>query len=461
MRTQLSADLGRIILEDFLKSSWLCVEAIVKELAVFKGDDRTKGTLFYFKNGQKVETTLDGRHFFLRASVEYSNPQLTVEETQGIIAARLLESCGNYFYQYGLHEVDKKDIDAICEMLKIPSQGVIVPYLLNTDEIEADRYSMNPLKESIVNSGQSAFACASVKTEGLEIDVKFVQKYDGSLICKDEIELIRRHLQTCNNSYVDMVDAVKYEQLENLSRAFGINLNIRSMRMPLTILERETTDSLLHHIIRETHKGYESIECVYKCMGRSMKNLTTLLTVPHSKKGYASKRAARGRIYFEGVKLKSVKVDYRPALLYPNAIDPADVSVVKADDSFTIEGEKLANYSYKETPSSPQFFLYSLASPENAVLWHGIGAFGASELLKSYTTTRVACAKDLLIKDMSQKYGIATKVPLQFNLVPKYMWFHPVHRNIDASIGCVGNLKDLADLGMKMEHLPAEQYIRS
>lgn len=192
-----------------------------------------------------------------------------------------------------------------------------------------------------------------------------------------------------------------------------------------------------------------------------MKNLTTLLTVPHSKKGYASKRAARGRIYFEGVKLKSVKVDYRPALLYPNAIDPADVSVVKADDSFTIEGEKLANYSYKETPSSPQFFLYSLASPENAVLWHGIGAFGASELLKSYTTTRVACAKDLLIKDMSQKYGIATKVPLQFNLVPKYMWFHPVHRNIDASIGCVGNLKDLADLGMKMEHLPAEQYIRS
>jgi hypothetical protein len=40
------------------------------------------------------------------------------------------------------------------------------------------------------------------------------------------------------------------------------------------------------------------------------------------------------------------------------------------------------------------------------------------------------------------------------------MWFHPVHRNIDASIGCVKNMKDLADIGMKMEHLQAEQYIR-
>jgi hypothetical protein len=182
--------------------------------------------------------------------------------------------------------------------------------------------------------------------------------------------------------------------------------------------------------------------------------------VPHSKKGYGSKRAARGRIYFEGAKLKSVKVDYRTALLYPNAVDPSDISIAKADDSFTVEGEKLTAYSYSETPSSPQFFLYSLASPEDAVLWHGIGAFGASELLRSYTTTRQACAKDLLVKGLNEKYGTATKVPLQFNLDPKFMWGHPVHHNIDASIGCVVNLKDLTDLGMKMEHLPTDQYIR-
>ena len=456
----MSSSLSKIIVEDFLKNSASCVEAIVKELVTFKSNDRRKFSLFFFKDGKRSDVTFDSGHFFLRASVEYSNPQLTVEEVQGIIAARLLEACGNYFYQYGLHEVSQKDVDAICEMLSNPARGLIVPFLLNTDEIEPDRYSMNPLKESIVNSGQSAFPCATVKTETLEIDQKFAQKYDGSLICREEVELITRHLQTCNNSYVDMVDGVKYEQLENLSRLFGINLNIYSMRMPLTILKNESTDGLLHHIIRETHRDYQTIERVYLCMGRSMKNLTTLLTVPHSQKGFGSKRAARGRIYFEGTKLKSVKVDYRTVLLYPNAIDPSDISVAKADDSFTVEGDKLVNYDFKATPSSPQFHLYSLASPENAVLWHGIGAFGASELLKSYTTTRLACGRELFIRGLSEKYGIDMKIPLQFNLLPKHMWFHPVHRNIDASIGCVQNLKDLAELGMKMEQLPADQYVR-
>jgi hypothetical protein len=456
----LSSDLSRIILEDFLRNSWSCIEALVKELGTFKGSDRTSVHLYSFRNGQRNDARFDGGHFFLRASVEYSNPQLTVEEVQGIIAARMLEVCGNHFYYYGLHQPDAKEIDQMCEMLHSPSQEIMVSFLLNTDEIEPDRYSMNPLKESIVTSGQSAFPCASVRTESLQIDQNFAQKYDGSLICKDEVNLIVRRLQTGNNSYVDMVDAVKYEQLEALSKLFGINLSIYSMRMPLTTLQTETTDGLLHYLIKETHADYEAVECFYKVMGRSMKNLTTLLTVPHSAKGYASKRSAKGRIYFEGTKLKNLKVDYKTTLLYPNAIDPSDVSIARADDTFTVSAEKLQNYDFKETPSSPQFFLYSLASPENAVLWHGIGAFGASELLKSYTTTRVACAKDMLIKGLNEKYGIATNIPLQFNLIPKYMWFHPVHRNIDASIGCVANLKDLADLGMRMEHLSTDQYIR-
>lgn len=438
----------------------MCAEAIVKKLATFKENRRLKVPLFYFKNGRRNDVTLDGGQFFLRSSVEYSNPQLTVEEVQGIIAARVLEVCGNYFHQYGLHQANGKDIDEICEMLKKSSQGTIASFLLNTDDIEADRYSMNPLKESIVNSGQSAFPCGTVKTEKLEIDRKFAQKYEGALICKSEVERIARHLESCNNNYMDMVDAVKYEHLESLSESFGINLCLYSMRMPLTIMEKETTDDLLHYIIRKTHTDYQSIECVYKYMGRSMKKLTTLLTVPHSEKGYGSKRAARGRIYFEGAKLKSVKVDYRTALLYPNAIDPGDVSVARADDSFTVEGDKFVNYDFKQTPSSPQFFLYSLASPENAVLWHGIGAFGASELLKSYTTTRLACARNLLIEGLDEKYGIASEIPLQFNLVPKFMWFHPTHHNIDASIGCVENLRDLANLGMKMEHLSTDQYVR-
>ena len=455
----MSQDNCRIIVEDFLKSSWACVEAIVKELSAFDG--RGSGAhLYYFKNSRREDAGFDGRHFFLRSSVEYSNPQLTVEEVQGIIAARLLEVCGNHFHDVGLHIPEAGDIGTICELLKKPPEGRIVPFLLNTDEIEADRYSMNPLKESIVSSGQSAFSCARVKTESLSIDPNFAQKYDGSLICRGEIDLIAKSLHSCNNSYVDMVDAVKYEQLEKLSLPFGINLQVCSMRMPLSVLEKESHDGLLHHIIQKAHADYETFECIYRCMGRSMKNLTTLLTVPHSSKGYSSKRAARGRIYFDGTKLKNVKVDYRTVLLYPNAIDPADVSVAKADDTFTVEAERLADYDYKQTPSSPQFFLYSLASPENAALWHGIGAFGASELLKSYTTTRVACAKNLLISGLNARYGVSARMPLQFNLMPKFMWFHPVHRNIDASIGCVENLNFLADLGIKMDILPTEQYLR-
>lgn len=452
------SDLARIIVEDFLKNSWTCIETIVKELPIFKEDRRMQVNLYYFKNGQKQELSLEGQHLFLRGSVEYSNPQLTVEEIQGIIATRLLEVCGNYFYQYGLHKAYRKDVDGICEMLNRSPQGFIIPFLLNTDETEPDRYSMNPLKESIVNSGQSAFPSASIKTEELKIDNKFTEKYEGSLISREEVEMIARHLETCKNSYMDMVDAVKYEQLENLSGSFGMNLCLASVRIPLSILQKEQTDGLLHHIIKEVHTDYNMIEQTYRCMGRSMKSRTTLLTVPHSKEGYGSKRAARGKIYFEGKKLKSVKVSYQTTPLYPNAIDPKDISIAKAEDSFIVEGDKLVNYSFKETPSSPQFFLYSLGSPENAVLWHGIGAFGAPQLLGSYTSIRQACARNDIIKDLREKYGVVLKAPLQFNLVPQYMWVHPTHRNIDASIGCVKDLTDLAKMGMRLEYLSAYKY---
>ncbi len=454
------ADFCRIIVEDFLKSSSPCVKAIVREIEPSKSRRTAETPLYYFKDGKRIGITLGGRKLYLRASVEYSNPQLTVEEVQGIVAARLLECCGNYYYKYGLRQFNSKDINEICEMLKKPSEGPIVPFLLNTDEIEPDRYSMNPLKESIVKSGQSAFPVCNVRVEQLQIDQKFVEKYKGSLITESEVERISRALECCNGSYIEMVDTVKYEHLEILSKSFGIDLCLYLMQMPLTVLKKESPEGLLHQIIKETHKDYESIKCFYKCMGRSLKKRTTLLTVPHSSKGYASKRTARGKIYFEGTKLKEVKVKYRTTLLYENGVDPSDISIAKANDNFTVEANKLEDYSFKETASSPQFFLYSLASPENAVLWHGIGVFGASELLKSYTTTRLACGKDLLIKGLQEKYGISTRLPVQFNLEPKHMWIHPIHRNIDASIGCIKNLEDLASFGMKVEHLPNDKYIR-
>jgi len=102
------------------------------------------------------ETLVGGEHFFLRSSVEYTNPQLTVEEAQGIVAARLLEVCGNYFTEYGMHDVGRKEVGELCERLRKPRLGRVVAFLLNTDDVEPDRYSMNPLRASIVKSGMRA-----------------------------------------------------------------------------------------------------------------------------------------------------------------------------------------------------------------------------------------------------------------------------------------------------------------
>jgi hypothetical protein len=449
-------DCWKILIEDFLKNNWLSVKVLVEKLNSFKEEKHSRHvTLFRFVNDDKVNVEFEGDRFFLRSSVEYSNPQLTVEELQGIVGARLLEVCGNYFGAYGLHEPNGSDVVQLCEMLKKPPEGCIVPFLLNTDDVEPDRYSMNPLKNSIVASGQSAFPAAYVKTDQLKVDEAFVKKYEGTLISQGEAELIGSSLKSAKGSYLDFVDSVKYKQLWEMSEFFGMNLSICALRMPLSTLQAERKDGLLHYIISESHRDYEAIQQAYSCMGRSMTKRTTLLTVPHSKKGYGSKRAARGKIHFEDGKLKEVVVKFKTTKLYPNGIDPPDVAVAEADDSFTVAGEKLANYSFSETPSSPQFFLYSLGSPEDAAVWHGVGAFSSPQLLQSYSSVRAACREGKLIKNFNQKYYIKTEVPLQFNLAPAGMWGHPVHRNIDASIGTVEKLSDLVRRGMKLEYLSA------
>jgi hypothetical protein len=449
-------DCWKILIEDFLKNNWLSVKVLVEKLSSFKEEKHSRHvTLFRFVNDDKVNVEFEGDRFFLRSSVEYSNPQLTVEELQGIVGARLLEVCGNYYDSYGLHEPNGSDVVQLCEMLKKPPEGCIVPFLLNTDDVEPDRYSMNPLKNSIVASGQSAFPAAYVKTDQLKVDEAFVKKYDGTLISKGEAELIGSSLKSAKGSYLDFVDSVKYKQLWEMSEFFGIDLSICALRMPLSTLQAEGKDGLLHYIISESHRDYEAIEQAYSCMGRSMTKRTTLLTVPHSKKGYGSKRAARGKIHFEDGKLKEVVVKFKTTKLYPNGIDPPDVAVAEADDSFTVAGEKLANYSFSETPSSPQFFLYSLGSPEDAAVWHGVGAFSSPQLLQSYSSVRAACREGKLIKNLSQKYNVKLEVPLQFNLAPEGMWSHPVHNNIDASVGSVENLADLVRRGMKLEYLSA------
>jgi hypothetical protein len=443
-----------MLVENFLKTSWsCCIKVVVEKLANWGTETAGRPvSLFRFKNNQRVNSTFDGSHFFLRSSVEYSNPQLTVEEVQGVIAARLLEVCGNYFYEKGLREPEAGDIAELCERLKQPPQGRIIAFLLNTDDIEPDRYSMNPLKQSLVTSGQSAFPSANVKTDNLKVDEQFVAKYDGTLISKSEAELLADHLTNANGSYLDFSDSVKYAQLEKLSDIFGMDLMLPALRMPLATLQTETKEGMLHHVISETHKDFEAVKQAYECMGRSITKRTTLLTIPHSRLGYGSKRAARGKLRFNENKLESLTVTYKTTKLYPNAMDPEDVAIAEAKDAFTVTGEKLADYNFAETPSSPQFFLYSLGSPENAALWHGVGAFAAPQLLQSYASVRAVCREGRLVKGL-QEYGVRTEVPMQLNLSPDSMWVHPVHRNIDASIGCVENLADLARMGMKVEYL--------
>jgi hypothetical protein len=447
-------DYCKTLLSDFLNASWPTVKILVEKLLAFKSEIRERHiTLFRYIKGKRANFSFDDNHFFLRGSVEYTNPQLTVEEVQGIIGTRLLEVCGNYFYEYGLQQPNASDVEQLCEALKKLPEGCIVPFMLNTDDVEPDRYSMNPLKHSIVASGQSAFPAANVKTDQLRVDVEFAKKYEGTLISKNEIELIARSLESTESSYLDFVDSIKFVQLEELSNLFGMELSLCALRMPLSTLQAEGKGDLLHYIISESHRDYEAVNQAYACMGRSMNKRTTLLTVPHSKKGHGSKRAARGKIHFENGKLQNVTVKYKTTKLYPNAIDPEDVAVAVANDDFTIPGEKLVDYSFAETPSSPQFFLYSMGSPEDAAVWHGVGAFASSQLLQSYASARRACREGSLVRNLSQKFKLKVDTPLQFNLAPEGMWSHPVHRNIDASIGSVENLGDLTKRGMKLEYL--------
>ena len=88
----MSEDYCRLLLEDYLKSSWSTVKVLVEKLGAFGQEKHSRQvTLFRYVNGQKVQVQFGGDSFFLRGSVEYTNPQLTVEEVQGIIATGCLK----------------------------------------------------------------------------------------------------------------------------------------------------------------------------------------------------------------------------------------------------------------------------------------------------------------------------------------------------------------------------------
>jgi len=456
----MSVDLVPQLVENFLEDSLGCVKVLHERLASLKKTAGRSVPFYFFRKNEKRMVEYDSGHFFLRTSVEYSNPQLTVEEVQGIITVRMLEACSHFFRGKVVKEVDSRGISEICELLRKPSYDVVVPFLLNADDVEPDRYSMNPLRSSILESGQSSFPVFSVNTDELVIDKGFFSKYEGTLISRKETELIDEFLGCVSGSYVDLVDMVKYSQLEELSELFGIDMCVPSLRFPLEVLAGEGDKGVIKGIIEKSHDSFDSVKRIYNLMGRSMKKRRTLLAVPHSSKGFGSKRAARGRLYFDKGCLAEVKVRYRTTRLYPNAIDPEDVSVAEGEDTFTIDGKTLVDYSYSETPSTPQFILYSLVSPEDACLWHAVGAFGAKELVKSYTSTHLACTERKIFKELVDDSRLVARVPIQFNLPPGGLWAHPVHENVDASIGSVENSEELLERRIRVEFLPTDEYTR-
>ncbi len=95
-------DYCRLLLEDFLKTSFSTVKVLLEGVAAVKGKTpHRKVTLFQYNRGKKVSVPFADERFYLRSSVEYTNPQLTVEEVQGIIGTRLLETCANYYHGTG------------------------------------------------------------------------------------------------------------------------------------------------------------------------------------------------------------------------------------------------------------------------------------------------------------------------------------------------------------------------
>jgi hypothetical protein len=435
------SDLILTLVQDFLTNSKASIDALLKELYYFQGE-KQGNIAFFTVQGKNRKTLQYGKaHFFLRASTEYANPQLTLEELQGIIATRLLETCCNYMSE------------------RKPPRGMVIPFLLNTDDVEPDRYSINPLRASIVESGQSAFPAASVVTDQLKIDQNFLAKYEGSLISKNEVDLADEHLKEGSMKYIDFVDSVKYEMLRKASEVLEIDLCIPAFRMPLEVLKNEKHEDPMHKLIEDSHRDYDTIGTIYELMGRNMgKRKTLMLTIPHSPKGFGSKRAAQGSIVFKQETFNQIKVKYKTTPLYANELDvnETDVSTAKADDDFSVDASKMTNYDYSQMPSSPQFALYATLSPEDAAIWHGIGVFGGVELIRSIVSIRSACLRKTILSEIPCR---GNKAPLQFNLIPDKMWRHPKHGNIDSSVGCIQALPELVRMGMCVAPLSVEERL--
>ncbi len=448
------------LLTRFIAESGESIRHLYLAARSHKGTDELQPDFYTFDGTQRKPFHAPAGCYFLRTSTEYSNPQLALFDLQGILTSRLLESTACFMLAHETPEIRPQDYPELLERLAAPASGQIIPFLLNTDESEPDRYSMNPFGESIVSSGQSAFPSFNVRTNGLKLDPNFVSKYKDTLITEKESAWIADSLaQFPSDVYIDFIDSVKYEQLQNLSELTGIHLTIPAMRMPLTRMRDSVYGTYLKRIIELEHQDYETLRRMYRLMGRNLrKHKTLLLTVPHSPKGAGSKKAGRGRLNLEGEKFTGITVQYTTTPLYPNEIDPADPAIAQVEEEVYVESSRILNYDYNQTPSSMQFAIYGMLSPEDAAIWHGIGEFQGEEIVKSYISVHEACVTEQLFTEIPIP---CRGTPIQFDLDGANLMRHPVHGNTDASIGTVPDLGALITKTTRLDVLPVENYIRT
>lgn len=448
------------LLAHFIAESGEAIHHLYLAARSHKGTDELQPDFYTFEGTQRKPFHAPAGCYFLRTSTEYSNPQLALFDLQGILTSRLLESTACFMLAHETPEIRPQDYPELLERLAAPPSGLITPFLLNTDESEPDRYSMNPLRESIVASGQSAFPSFNVKTNGLKLDPKFISKYKGALITEREAAWVADSLtQFPSDVYIDFIDSAKYQQLQSLSAQTGIHLTIPAMRMPLTRMRDSIYGKYLKRIIELEHKDYETLRRMYRLMGRNLrKHKTLLLTVPHSPKGVGSKKAGRGRLNLEGEKFTGITVQYTTTPLYPNEIDPADPAIANVEEEVYVESSRILNYDYNQTPSSMQFAIYGMLSPEDAAIWHGIGEFQGEEIVKSYISVHEACITEQLFTEIPIP---CRGTPIQFDLDGANLMRHPVHGNTDASIGTVPDLGALITKTTRLDVLPVENYIRT
>ncbi|MCI4369333.1 MAG: hypothetical protein L3K09_07220, partial [Thermoplasmata archaeon] len=264
-----SSEILRSLIAAFLRDARPSVEA----LALVLRDERPRRPesteLYEYRRGHRATHSAAGTDYLLRTSFEFASPQLTLEELQGILVARLLASSSAFLAEHPGDSLGEGSLREIGTILAEPVKGVAVPFLLNVDDIEADRYSINPLRASILASGQSALPVHRVRGDGLASDPAFVAKYLGALVSPLDLKEIAEELAG-DGGYAEFVERVKYRQLARLSEALGVDLAIPSYRLPLAPLAAESGNGPIHDLVRSCHRDLSSLREVYSLFGREM-----------------------------------------------------------------------------------------------------------------------------------------------------------------------------------------------